>query len=453
MINAQIFRQYDVRGIVDKDLTDESVYLLGKGYGRYLRKQGMKSVAISGDARLSTPRFMRLMKKGMMDCGCVVKDIGITATPVLYFAIQELDTDGGVMITGSHNPPEYNGFKLNVGLMSIYGEQIQDVRKIIEAKDFISGEGSEEAVPGMIQIYQDYVVANIKLARSVKVIIDAGNGAGGPILPDILRRIGCDVTELYCELDGTFPNHHPDPTVMEYIQDLIWEVRNTDAELGLGLDGDADRIGVIDEKGNAVYGDMILNIYARDFLRNYPGEKVIGDVKCSKNLYDDIKLHGGIPVMYKTGHSMIKKQMKAENIKLGGEMSGHIFFADRFFGFDDAMYACCRFLEIVSRADKPVSRFLEDQPKMFNTPEIREDCTEETKFDIVDKVRDEFRNEGFEVNDIDGVRVTFPDGWGLVRASNTQAVLVLRFEAETESRLNEIRTLFEEKIRRIKSKN
>ncbi len=451
MINQQIFRQYDVRGIVDKDLTDETVFLLGKGFGTFVRRKNMNTVTIGGDARLSSPRFKKQFTAGLIETGCKVFDVGILATPVLYFSIAELKCDAGVMITGSHNPPEFNGFKMNIGLMSIFGDDIQEIYKIISEESFEKGEGTVEVIEGMIKIYQDYIVNNIKLERKVKVIVDAGNGAGGPIIPDILRRIGCDVIELYCEMDGTFPNHHPDPTVIEYIQDLIKKVKESDAEVGLGLDGDADRIGVVDENGDILFGDQILNVFARDFLANNPGEKVMADVKTSKVFYDDIARHGGIPMMYKTGHSMIKKQMVKENVKMGGEMSGHIFFKDRFFGFDDAIYACCRFVEIMSKTDKKVSEFLADQPKMFNTPEIRVDCPDEIKFDIVDKVRDSFIDEGANVNDIDGMRITFDDGWGLVRASNTQPVLVTRFEAETESRLLEIRELIEKRIEKIKN--
>jgi phosphomannomutase / phosphoglucomutase len=450
MINPQIFRQYDVRGIVDKDLTDETVYLLGRGWGTYLRRHGFSTVVIGGDARLSSPRFKELMKAGLISTGCHVTDMGILATPTLYFSIQHQNADAGVMITGSHNPPEYNGFKLNLGLVSIYGEEIQKIYHIIRDKDFVDGEGSVKSFPGIIPIYQDYIVSNIHLARPVKIVVDAGNGAGGPILPDILRRLGCEVTELYCEMDGTFPNHHPDPTVIEYIQDLIRTTRESDAEVGVGLDGDADRIGVVDENGDILFGDQILNVFARDFLANNPGEKVLGDVKCSKVFYDDIAKHGGIPVMYMTGHSLLKQKMKEDHIRMGGEMSGHIFFADRYFGYDDAIYAVCRFVEITSKSTLPVSQFLADEPKMFNTPEIRVDCSEETKFKLVEKVRDSFKAEGHEINDIDGMRITFPDGWGLVRASNTQPVLVMRFEAISEPRLEEIRKMVEDRIAKMK---
>jgi phosphomannomutase / phosphoglucomutase len=451
MINKQIFRQYDVRGIVDVDLTDETVFLLGRGYGSFLRRQDMTTVAIGGDARISSPRFKEIFTKGLKQCGCKVYDVGILATPTLYFAIHHLDSDGGVMITGSHNPPEYNGFKMNVGLTSIFGDDILKIYDIIAHEDFVDGEGSSEEVPNMIKIYQDYIVERESVSRPVKVIVDAGNGAGGPILPDILRRIGCEVTEMYCDMDGTFPNHHPDPTVAEYIQDLIKGVKESDAELGIGLDGDADRIGLIDENGEILYGDQIVNIYAREFLKEYPGEKVLADVKCSKNLFDDIAKQGGVPVMYKTGHSMLKKKMKEDGIKFGGEMSGHIFFHDRYLGFDDAMYAACRMVEIVANSKMKVSEMLADQPKMYNTPEIRVDSTEDTKFKLVEKVTNHFKSEGYDVNDIDGVRVTFNDGWGLVRASNTQPVLVMRFEAETEKRLGEIKQLFLDTIEQQKN--
>jgi phosphomannomutase/phosphoglucomutase len=450
MINKQIFRQYDVRGIVNRDLTEETVYLLGRGFGSFLRKRNLKSVVIGGDARLSTPLFKKVFSNGLLDCGCEVTDVAILATPTLYFSIEHLKADAGVMITGSHNPPEYNGFKMNIGLASIFGDDIMEIYDIIRKEEFAEGPGVNQVVSGMIKEYQNYLVENIKIDRPVKIVVDAGNGAGGPILPDILRRIGCDVIELYCDLDGTFPNHHPDPTVKEYMEDLIRLVGESQADFGVGLDGDADRIGVIDEKGQMLYGDQLLNIFARDFLKHYPGEKVVADVKCSKVFYDDIAKQGGIPVMYKTGHSLLKKKMKDDNIKLGGEMSGHICFKDRYFGFDDAIYAACRFAEIVAASDKKVSEFLADQPKVFNTPEIWIKCSEEKKFQIVEKVKNHFKDKGHDVNDIDGMRVTFTDGWGLVRASNTQPVLTLRFEAETEARLNEIRDMVESEIERIK---
>ncbi len=450
MLNPTIFRAYDIRGVVDKDLNENILYQIGKGYGTFIRRQNLKTVSIGGDARLSTPVYKKAFINGMLETGIDVIDVGITATPVLYFSIWKLKTDGGVMITASHNPAEYNGIKLNKGLQSVYGEQIQEILKLIQNEDFESGEGSLSTNDEMHEIYKDYIFDGIKLERPVKVIVDGGNGAGGPYLPEILRRLGCEVTEMYCEPDGTFPNHHPDPTVEKYMTDLIAAVKNSDAEVGLGMDGDADRIGVVDENGKMLFGDQILTILARDFLKANPGEKIIGDVKCSKNFFDDIKKHGGIPIMYKTGHANIKSKMQEEGLLMSGEMSGHVFLKDRFLGFDDAIYVCARFVEIMSKTDMPVSQFLADQPKMFNTPEIHYKSTDADKFNLVTKVRDSFIAEGFDVNDIDGMRITFEDGWGLCRASNTTPVLVLRYEAETEKRLHEIQKLIEDRIEKFK---
>jgi len=449
MVNPQIFRQYDIRGLVDKDLTDESLYLIGKGFGSILKRKKLKTTVIAGDARLSTPRFKKNFIKGLLETGIDVIDVGIMATPVLYYSIWKLDTDAGIMITASHNPSEYNGIKLNIGLQSFYGSDIQDLLKTIQKENFESGEGKLSSNDEMSDLYMKYIIDSIKLERPVKVIVDGGNGAGGPYLPPILRELGCEVIEMYCEPDGTFPNHHPDPTVEKYMQDLIKAVKDSDAEVGLGLDGDADRIGVIDEKGKMLYGDQILNIIVRDFLKDNKGESIIADVKCSKNLFDDIKNYGGNPIMYKTGHANIKSKMQELGLKVSGEMSGHVFLKDRFLGFDDAIYVSCRFVEIMSKMKIPVSEFLADQPIMYNTPEIHIPSTDEDKFNIVAKVRDSFTEEGYDVNDIDGMRVTFPDGWGLCRASNTTPVLVVRFEAETEERLQEIRELIETKINKF----
>lgn len=446
MINQQIFRQYDIRGIVDKDLNPENLYLIGKAFGTYVRKHNKKTVAIGGDARLTTPEYKMQFTKGLTETGCDVIDIGICASPVLYFAIWHLKTDAGAMITASHNPSDYNGIKLNLGMSSVYGEQIQEIYQIINNADFASGEGTSSNFDGIIKIYSDYIFEGIKLDRPVKCIVDAGNGVGGPILPDILRRLGCEVKEMYCELDGTFPNHHPDPTIEAYMTDLINEMKTGEYEVGLGLDGDADRIGVVDDKGQMVYGDQILNIMARDYLSKNPGKPVLADVKCSKNLFDDIKKHGGVPIMYKTGHANIKNKMKEDNIAFGGEMSGHIFLGDRYLGYDDAIYACARFVEILSHSNKKCSELLSDQPKMYNTPEIRFDTVEETKFEIVEKVKNSFVDEGHEVIDIDGMRINFPDGWGLIRASNTQPALVMRFEATTHERLLEIKKMVEDRL-------
>jgi len=450
-INKQIFRQYDIRGIVDKDLTDETVTSLAKGFGTYIKRKGLRTVVIGCDCRLSSDRFKENFSFGLKSTGCDVIDIGTVATPVLYFSIYELQTDAGVMITGSHNPPEYNGFKLCVGSVSIYGDEIQKLRELIEDDNFITGNGMLEKYENIIKDYQNYQVDGIRLNKSMKVIVDAGNGTAGPIAPDIYRRIGCKVIELYCDMDGNFPNHHPDPTVIENLTELIKTVKQEKADLGIAFDGDADRIGVVDEQGNIIWGDQLLIIYARDVLRNNLGTTVISEVKSSKTLYDDIRKHGGKPIMWKTGHSLIKEKMKCTGALLGGEMSGHVFFADRYFGFDDAIYAGSRLLEILSKKDIPLSALLKDVPKMYSTPEIRDDCPDEQKFEIVEKVKNYFKTKGYEITDIDGMRITFTDGWGLVRASNTQPVIVLRFEAETKERLNEIQKLVMDKVQEYKS--
>ncbi|HOZ00386.1 MAG TPA: phosphomannomutase/phosphoglucomutase [Candidatus Syntrophosphaera sp.] len=448
MINPQVFRQYDIRGIVGQEIDEDSYYLIGKGFGTYLRRKGLKTIALGGDARLTTPKLMAALAKGALETGCDVLDVGIVATPVLYFSIWKLGTDGGAMVTASHNPSQYNGCKLNLGLGSVYADELQNVLKIIQAGEFSSGEGVYSQHHEVNDAYIDYITANIKIERPVKLIVDGGNGMGGIYLPEILNRLGCEVIEMYCEPDGTFPNHHPDPTIEKNVADLARAVVAAEYELGIGLDGDADRIGVVDEKGKMLFGDQILNILARDYLSQNPGKTIIADVKCSKNLYDDIRKRGGIPIMYKTGHANIKMKMKEDGVKFAGEMSGHVFLADRYLGYDDAIYVSCRLVEIVAKTSAPVSTYLADQPKMYNTPELHINCPDERKFDVVAKVCAEFKAEGYDVNDIDGARITFSDGWGLVRASNTTPVLVTRFEAESEARMNEIRDLVEGKIKK-----
>ncbi len=447
MVNKQIFRQYDIRGLVEKDLNDESVYLIGKAFGTYLRRKNLKTSVIGGDARPSTYGFKKIFTKALQETGIDVIDIGILATPMLYYAIWKLKADGGVMITASHNPSEYNGIKLNLGMQSVYGEEIQKILRIIEAGEFESGDGKFSEYKNIAVEYIKYIVENISVKRPIDVVVDGGNGAGGPFLPKILQKLGCNVTELYCDMDGTFPNHHPDPTVEKNMKDLMSMVLEKKADVGIGLDGDGDRIGVIDEKGKMLYGDEILNIIVRDYLKHNKGEKIIADVKCSKNLFDDIEKMGGIPIMYKTGHANIKTKMQQEGIKVGGEMSGHIFLKDRYLGFDDAIYAACRIVEIIAASDKPVSQLLADQPVMYNTPELHIQSSEDEKFEIVQKVRDSFIKEGYKVNDIDGMRLTFEDGWALCRVSNTTPVIVLRFEATTPERLEEIKTLVENRIK------
>lgn len=443
MIKSEVFRQYDIRGIVGEQLNEESYYLIGKGFGTMLRNKGMKSIVIGGDARHSTRGFMDSFIKGALETGCEITDIGMVATPILYFAIWELKQDGGAMVTASHNPSQYNGCKLNLGLGSVYADALQDLLKLIQSEKFVQGDGKLIKNESVVEDYIQYIVDNIDISRPVKVIVDGGNGMGGPYLPEILRRKGCEVIEMYCEPDGDFPNHHPDPTVEKNMVDLARAVVEAEYELGIGLDGDADRIGVVDEKGKMLFGDQILNILARDYLAKNPGKTIIADVKCSKNLYDDIKARGGKAIMYKTGHANIKMRMKEIGVEFAGEMSGHVFLGDRYLGFDDAIYVSCRFIEIVANTQMPVSQYLADQPKMYNTPELHTKCEDSRKFDVVQKVCDEFKQGGYDVNDIDGARITFADGWGLIRASNTTPVLVTRYEASTEARMNEIRNLIE----------
>jgi len=444
-MNPRIFREYDIRGVVDQDLNDEVAHLLGRGFATYISRKGKRRVVVGRDGRLSSPRFRNPLVQGMVGGGLDVVDIGVCPTPVFYFSLFHLDREGGMMITGSHNPPEFNGFKVCVGKETLYGEEIQNLRKLVEAKKFIQAKGSV-AFQDIIPVYQNFILNNIRLRRNLKVVVDSGNGTAGAVAPRILKNLGCEVIELYSEVDGRFPNHHPDPTIPENMRDLIARVRETGAELGIGYDGDADRIGVADHLGNIIWGDQLLILFAREVLRHRPGATIVSEVKCSQNLFDDIAKHGGRGIMWRAGHSLLKSKMKEEKALLGGEMSGHIFFADRYFGYDDAIYASCRLLEILSQSEKKIPELLSDLPKTFNTPEIRVDCPDDTKFALVERVKESFRRE-YPIVDVDGVRVLFPDGWGLVRASNTQPVLVLRFEARSPERLQEIRRMVEDRVK------
>ncbi len=438
-MNPQIFREYDIRGLVESDLTPQNVKLIGKAIGTYFRRQGGKLISLGWDVRTSSLLFRDLMIQSLNSTGCDVIDIGMVPTPVAYFSLHHLKSDGGVMITGSHNPPEYNGFKLSHGLNSIYGEKIQQIKNLIEQNDFETGTGTmrEQDVQ---EAYIENIKSSIQINKPIKVVVDGGNGCFGIIGPKVLKALGVNPIEQYCEPDGTFPNHHPDPTIPEYMKDLIDRVKSEQADIGLGFDGDADRIGVVDDKGNLLWGDQLLILFARDILKDHPGSAVVGEVKCSQNLFDDIKKNGGIPAMSAAGHSLIKKKMKETNALLAGEMSGHVCFADKYFGFDDAIYAACRILQIVAASNQKVSEMLSDLPKTYNTPEIRIDCPDELKFKITDELTQHFRSS-YEVIDIDGVRINFEQGWGLIRASNTQPVLVLRFEAKTPEKLKEYQTV------------
>jgi phosphomannomutase / phosphoglucomutase len=445
-VNPNIFREYDIRGIVDLDLTDDIVQKLGKAFGTYMLRNGAKSLSIGGDVRLSTERFREQLISGLTSTGVDVINIGRVPTPVQYYSMHILPVQAGIMITGSHNPPDYNGFKLTLKNSPVYGDEIQKIREIIETGQYESGKGqlSSESI---IDRYMNNIVSNIKIEKPVKVVLDSGNGAGALVAHDLFRKLGVETIDLFDTPDGTFPNHHPDPTVVEYIQELIATVKRTGADLGIGYDGDADRIGVVDENGEIIWGDRLLIIFGREILKNHPGAKVIFDVKCSQALPEMITRFGGEPVMWKTGHSLLKKKMKETGAPLAGEMSGHLFFADRYMGFDDAIYASARMVELVSKSDKKVSQLLNDAPKYFSTPEIRAEAIDDNeKFRIAKEAREYFSKQ-YKVNDIDGVRILFDDGWGLVRASNTQPVLVLRFEALSQERLDEISDLVISKLK------
>jgi len=445
-MNPSIFREYDIRGVVGEDLDAGSVYKIAQGFASYCSRKGVRRLSLGRDVRLSSPEFRDAVVRGLLTSGIDVVDVGQVPTPLLYFSIVELETDGGVMITGSHNPPEYNGFKLCVGTNAIYGDMIQEVRTIVENETFIQGEGTlrHEVV---IPLYEKKIRENVSLERSVRAVVDCGNGTGGLVAPKLFRELGVDVIPLFEEPDGNFPNHFPDPTVPENLQKLIEKVRETGAEVGVAYDGDADRIGVVDETGKVIFGDYLLVIFSRELLGRKPGATIISEVKASQNLYDDIEKHGGKPLMYKTGHSLIKKKMKEVGAELAGEMSGHIFFKDRYYGFDDAIYASARLFEIMSRGDAPLSSLLSGLPEVVSTPEIRRDCPDEAKFEVVEEVKKALSRVAREVVTIDGVRALFDGGWGLVRASNTQPALVLRFEGRSEEEVEKIRATVDEAVR------
>jgi phosphomannomutase / phosphoglucomutase len=445
-INPLIFREYDIRGVVDRDLTPEIVRRLGQGFGTYAATLGLKRLVVGRDGRLSSNTFGEALISGLLSTGAEVMDIGICPTPVFYFSLFHLDKDGGMMVTGSHNPPEFNGFKVSVGKSTIFGEEILRLRKLIQGGEFSTGKGSLSGQE-IIQPYREYLRKNISLRKKLKVVIDAGNGTGGIVAGPLLRDIGCEVEELYCEVDGHFPNHFPDPTLPENLRDLINRVKITQADVGIGYDGDADRIGVVDDQGTILWGDQLMILFAREILKERRGASFVAEVKCSQNLYNDIRKQGGNVIMWKTGHSLIKEKMKKEMAVLGGEMSGHLFFADRYFGYDDAIYASCRLLELLSKTEKRLSQLLIDLPETVITPEIRVECSDEIKFEVVERVKEELRRD-YSIIDVDGVRVNFEDGWGLVRASNTQPVLVLRFEASNAKRLEKIKNFVEEKVKR-----
>jgi phosphomannomutase/phosphoglucomutase len=446
LMNPQVFREYDIRGIVEDDFDDEFVVSLGRAYATILIEAGKRNITLGRDCRLSSDRLRALLLEGLLSAGINVTDIGVVPTPLLYFSMLHWRMDGGAMITGSHNAAEYNGFKLGVGASTIFGEEIQRVRRIIESRAFKqTGSKGTLGYRSVLPDYQQYIKRDIKLSP-MRVAVDGGNGCGGAVAAPLMREMGVETIELYVEMDGRFPHHHPDPTVEENMRDLQAAVKQNGAQVGIAYDGDADRIGAVDENQRIVWGDELMVVFSRAILKQRPGATIIGDVKCSQRLYDDVARHGGRPIMWKTGHSLIKSKLKAENAALAGEMSGHMFFNDRYYGFDDAIYASFRLLEILGNEGRGLAELLSDLPKTWFTPEIRLECPDDRKFEVVRKVADFFR-KNYETLDIDGARVTFPNGWGLVRASNTQPALVMRFEARDEQTLNEIRALFESKLK------
>jgi phosphomannomutase/phosphoglucomutase len=445
MLKATIFREYDIRGIADEELLDPWIVELGRALGTFLQRHAGKNINLGRDCRLSSPRLRDALMAGLKASGCDVTDIGIVPTPLLYYSVFHLQAAGGVMITGSHNPREYNGFKVMCGGSTIHGEEIQQVRQIIEREDYASGPGTEKAFD-IVTPYVDEITSLFHFERKVKLVADGGNGVGGPVFHRMIEKLNVEAREQFVEMDGNFPNHDPDPTQPKNLEQLIAAVREQPVDLGIAFDGDSDRIGAVDEQGNVVFGDMLLLIYGREILARKPGATIIGEVKCSQVLYEELRKAGGNPIMWKTGHSLIKAKMKETHAELAGEMSGHMFFADGYYGFDDALYAACRLLDIVSKSGKPLSAQLADIPSLVSTPELRFDCPDETKFAVVGRVKEHFQAR-YEVLDVDGARINFAKGWGLVRASNTQPVLVMRFEAQSLELLAEYRAEVEAAVR------
>ncbi|HAA83820.1 MAG: Phosphoglucomutase/phosphomannomutase alpha/beta/alpha domain III [Thermodesulfobacterium commune] len=438
-VSPYIFREYDIRGKVGEDFTEEIVREIGRAYGTMVRRSGGKRVVSGRDGRLSSEALQRSLIEGILSTGVEVLNIGLTPTPVMYYSLFRLpEVDGGIQVTGSHNPPEFNGLKICLGKDTLFGKQIQALRELIEKEDYERGSGKVEDIE-VLPDYIEYVSSNVELKRPVKVCLDPGNGVCALTAPEIFKRLNCEVECLFCEIDGNFPYHFPDPVVPENLKWLKEKVVSEGYEVGFGYDGDGDRLGVIDEKDNIIWGDRLLYVFAKFLLKKHPGAKVIAEVKCSRTLFEGVKKLGGLPIMWKTGHSLIKNKMKEEGAILAGEMSGHMFFADKWFGFDDGVYASLRLAEILSQTEQPLSEILKELPVMYATPEIRVECPDEVKFKVVERLVAKFKQEGLNVVDIDGARVEFPEGWALVRASNTQPVLVLRFEAETEGFLETLK--------------
>jgi phosphomannomutase/phosphoglucomutase len=448
-MNPAIFREYDIRGLAEQDLDKEFALLLGKVHGTLIADNGGKRVTVGRDCRATSDGYAEAVIAGLKSTGLQVYDIGVCPTPLLYFSLFHLDVDGGIEVTASHNPSEYNGFKVCLGKETLYGQRIQEIRGKMARQEWRERSGGKLERYEIVPAYHKHVLQDVaKLKRPLKVVVDAGSGVGGPVAPPIFRQLGCTVWEIACTPDGSFPLHHPDPTVPENLEMLIEKVRQEKADVGIAYDGDADRLGAVDEKGNILWGDELLILFARDVLKRNPNAVIISEVKCSQRLYDDIAKNGGTAIMWKAGHSLLKAKMKETGALLAGEMSGHMFFKERYFGYDDAIYASLRLLEILANAGRPLSALLSDLPPSVSTPEIRVDCRDDRKFVIAEQAKQYFRQH-YDIIDVDGVRVQFPEGWGLVRASNTQPALVLRFEARSAQKLNEYRAIVEGKLREL----
>lgn len=450
-MNTHIFREYDIRGIAETDLTDDVVRVLGQAFATKARADlGVDAITIGvgRDMRTSSPRLFAALTDGMRACGAGVLDLGMVPTPLVYFAKYTMDVDAIVQITGSHNPGDYNGFKMMVGTGTLHGESIQELRQMMESGDFEQREpGALGTVPDLIERYLEWVGDHIELGpKRPKVALDCGNGVAGVCAIELTRDVlGCESIGMFMEPDGNFPNHHPDPTVPENLEFLIEKVRAEGCDAGIAYDGDGDRIGVVDEKGDIIWGDRLLILLSRAVLETIPGATIIGEVKCSQTLFDDVEAHGGKAIMSAVGHSIIKSKIKETNAELAGEMSGHIFYNDRYFGYDDALYTTARLIEILSHSDRSLSELLSDVPQTFATPEIRRECSDDMKFDIPGIVAAAFGDE-YDTNTIDGVRINFVDGWGLCRASNTQPALVLRVEADSAARRDELLAMLESAV-------
>jgi phosphomannomutase / phosphoglucomutase len=450
-IPMHIFREYDIRGLVTNELTPQFAEQLGRGFGRYLLEKdpAAQSIVLGRDHRVSSPALAAAFSRGVRSHGVEVISIGVVPTPLSYFAAHVLPVDGLCMITGSHNPPEYNGFKVGIGKSTLAGSEVQELKQhVAEARD--GGRSARESEHDIIVPYIHFVVESLGMTiRPIRVVCDAGNGTGGLVGPRLLRALGHHVIELFCNLDGTFPNHHPDPTVEANLRDLQKKVAECKADVGIAWDGDADRIGAIDENGSILWGDQLMILFSRDLLAERPGAAIVGEVKCSQTLYDDIEKHGGRAIMWKAGHSLIKSKMKEEHALLAGEMSGHIFFRHHYFGFDDGIYSAARLLELIARDGRALSKMLDGVPRTYASPEIRFDFPEDKKFRAVELAKERLRKHGKTI-EVDGVRVIVEGGWGLVRASNTQPLLVLRWEATSEAKLREIQRLIEGTVQQIR---